>query len=410
VGKAATSNFNFTKKAIERLPQPEGRRSFHYDTATKGLGVMVQRSGHRSFFWLRKVRGSPSWKTIGDFPDLSVENARMKADKLNVKLAQWKADDYDGPNPFEQKPNLALVDVFEDYVTQHLKKHSSNPDKAVKQARWMLDGYLTPWKNRRIGSVQKRDVEKLHTSVAEKHGSVTANRLVTFLRTLFYYAQRKMGWAGRNPARNPGRERILVKESSRRRFIQEEEMARFLATLRQEVNADLQDFVVIALFTGVRSGDIMAMRWDQISGIEWHVPNRKKPDEPYIAPLEQEVIERLKERRKRAGDSPWVFPSGGKTGHIMSFKRSWKQFLKRAKVSDLRIHDLRRTLASWQARQGTSLAIIGKTLGHSDSLKSTEVYARLQTGSVRQSVNQATRAMLDAKDSEPDSAEEENRG
>ena len=406
MGKAGTNSFNFTKKAIERLAPPKGRRSFHYDAATRGLGVMVQRSGHRSFFWLRKVRGAPSWKTIGDFPELSVENAREKADALNVKLARWKADDYDGPNPFEQKPNLALVDVFEDYVAQHLKKHSGNPDKAVKGARWMFDRYLTSWKNRRIGSIQKRDVEKLHTSVAEKHGRVTANRLVTFLRTLFYYAERKMGWAGRNPARNPGREKILVKESSRRRFIQEEEMACFLATLRREVNADLQDFVVIALFTGVRSGDIMAMRWDQISGSEWHVPNRKKPDEPYIAPLEQEVIDRLKDRRKQAGESPWVFPSGGASGHVVSLKRGWKQFLKRAKLTDLRIHDLRRTLASWQAKQGTSLAIIGKSLGHSDSLKSTAVYARLQTGSVRQSVNQATRAMLEAGEMEP--AEEEN--
>lgn len=65
------------------------------------------------------------------------------------------------------------------------------------------------------------------------------------------------------------------------------------------------------------------------------------------------------------------------------------------RIEDLRIHDLRRTLGSWQARTGASLTIIGKSLNHK-SIQSTAVYARLDTDPVRQSVNTATAAIMEA--------------
>jgi integrase len=62
---------------------------------------------------------------------------------------------------------------------------------------------------------------------------------------------------------------------------------------------------------------------------------------------------------------------------------------------DLRIHDLRRTLGSWQAKTGASLAIIGKSLNHKNQ-NTTAIYARLDLDPVRDSVNAATSAMMAA--------------
>ena len=64
-------------------------------------------------------------------------------------------------------------------------------------------------------------------------------------------------------------------------------------------------------------------------------------------------------------------------------------------MTDLRIHDLRRTLGSWQAKTGASLSIIGKSLNHKTH-QATAIYARLDLDPVRQSVNTATQAMLAA--------------
>ncbi len=65
------------------------------------------------------------------------------------------------------------------------------------------------------------------------------------------------------------------------------------------------------------------------------------------------------------------------------------------RIKNLRLHDLRRTLGSWQAKTGTSLAIIGKSLNHK-SLATTLIYARLHLDPVRAAVNTATTAMMEA--------------
>ena len=93
--------------------------------------------------------------------------------------------------------------------------------------------------------------------------------------------------------------------------------------------------------------------------------------------------------------SEYVFPGCGKTGHLVEPKTPWGHVVKRAKLNDCRMHDLRRTLGSWQAAGGASLLIIGKSLGHR-SESATRIYARLATGPVPESVEKATVAMITA--------------
>lgn len=66
----------------------------------------------------------------------------------------------------------------------------------------------------------------------------------------------------------------------------------------------------------------------------------------------------------------------------------------RAGISNLRLHDLRRTLGSYQAATGANSYIIGRSLGHK-STQATAIYARLSIDPVRDSVEKAAKAMLD---------------
>jgi len=68
---------------------------------------------------------------------------------------------------------------------------------------------------------------------------------------------------------------------------------------------------------------------------------------------------------------------------------------KAAGLTNLRPHDPRRSLGPWQAIAGSSLQIIGASLGHGDH-KSTQVYSRLLMDPVRVSVSGAVQAMLTA--------------
>jgi integrase len=155
------------------------------------------------------------------------------------------------------------------------------------------------------------------------------------------------------------------------------------------------DFVNLSLWTGARKADVLAMAWENVLPLEnncWKIPDPK--GDPYDVALTVEAVAILKRRlAKRKNDNRWIFPSFGATGHIVDLKGRWRELLKRAKIENLRQHDLRRTLGSWQAGQGTSLLIIGKSLGHK-SLAATQIYSQVDIDPVRQSVNAATTAMI----------------
>ena len=109
--------------------------------------------------------------------------------------------------------------------------------------------------------------------------------------------------------------------------------------------------------------------------------------------LSPKAIEILERRKDASNGGEWVFPGLGSTGHLVEPKAAWQRICKRAGIEDLRIHDLRRTLGSWQAATGASLPVIGKSLGHK-SLGATQVYARLNIDPVRIAVNRAVDAMM----------------
>lgn len=97
-------------------------------------------------------------------------------------------------------------------------------------------------------------------------------------------------------------------------------------------------------------------------------------------------------------------PVQAKTGHLVEPKKAWARILIRAGIENLRIHDLRRSLGSWQAKTGASLSIIGESLNHK-SVNTTQIYARLDIDPVRDSMNKATGAMLEAGGMKKESAQ-----
>jgi integrase len=381
---------NFTKHSLEDIATDPKQRTVYHDTRTDGLCLRVEPSGRKTFCWFRKINGRPTFKHIGLFPDLTVENARDKANEYNHQFARWKADEYQGESPLEPKRrDLTFTVVLEDYVARHLTAAAKDPARAARSVRWQFTKYVAGWKERKLGSVRQRDVLDLHQHVGDKHGRFTANRLVQLLRALYNWAAQNLSWKGENPARI---KLYSEKLHQRTRFLRADELTRLFSALREEPHRDLRDFVVLSLFTGARMGDVLSARWEniQFDPPSWEIPNPKSRV-PYLVPLMTEAVEILKQRQD--GNSPWVFPGKGKTGHLTGFKHSWPELLRRAKITDLRVHDLRRTLGSWQAATGASLSVIGKSLGH-QSVGSTQIYARLDLDPVRESVERATRAML----------------
>ena len=385
------NTLNFTKRSLEALSIPKKRRATFHDTQTPGLGLLIQPTGHKSFFWFRKVDGIPKWSTIGEFPALSVENARVKAGEFNASLAKWKSADYEGPSPFKQRDGVTFGELFDDYHSEYRSTQAKNPDRSLREERSQFDRYLKPWANKKMDSLRRDEFRDLHSEISKNNGRVIANRTIQLARRVVNWATSPdvEKWHGENPFKFR-----LSKEKSRDRFAQPDELQRLFNVLAAETNVDVRDFILLALYTGQRRGNITAMRWSELSLTAdgkrlWTIADPKNR-ETQVVPLMPEAVAVLTDRRKRVADSSaFVFPSTAKLGHIRDIKRGWKRVKKQAKLSNLTVHDLRRTLGSWMALSGVSLLVIGKALGHK-SLRATEVYARLQTSAVHDAMSLAT--------------------
>jgi integrase len=379
----ARRRFNFTKKALDALPAPShAQRAYYYDVQVRGLAVAVSPAGRKTFVLYRKVNSRPERINIGLYPDLSIEQARGKAEEMNSAIAK-------GENPRDEqramKAENTLGEFFDSYLERFAKVHKRTWKKHDLSN---FNKHLSHWRNRKLSAIQKIDVVNLHNQIGRKSGHYAANRVLELISALFNKAI-EWGWKGENPAAGAP----TFPEHKRERFLQPEEVPAFFKALAVEGNETIRDYILISLFTGARRANVQAMRWEEINleQAKWRIPVTKHGDSETVT-LSPEVLAIL-DTRKASAVREWVFPGTGRSGHLEEPKAAWKRILQRAKIRDLRLHDLRRTLGSWQAAGGSSLIVIGKSLGHK-SLAATQIYARLNLDPVRASVNAATAAMM----------------
>jgi integrase len=298
-----------------------------------------------------------------------------------------------GSNPNESKHLMKSKRDFGTLFGEYIERHAKIHKKTWKTDVGNFKRYLSHWKNKKLNQVDKSDVHKLHTKLGTSIGRYTANRVLELLSTVYNCAM-NWGYITENPT-------VGIKhfyEKSRDRFLQPDEIPRLFKSLENEPNHDIRDYIYISLFTGARKSNVLSMQWNEINFYTkvWRIPETKNGESVSI-PLTTEAIKILKDRKKVVGPkSTYVFPSKtSKTGHLVEPKTGWARILKRANISNLRIHDLRRSLGSWQASTGASLSIIGKTLGHKN-INTTSIYARLNLDPVRESIQLATQAMIKA--------------
>lgn len=370
----------FTKQRIENFPVPEdGRRKDYYDTEVKELLVQVTSAGSRTFYVRRKVKGVSNRIKIGRFPAVSIENARKKAREILGDIEK-------GMNPQDvkraEREELTLGQLFEYYLEQYAKKRCTT----WKDMQENFERYLGQWRDKKLSTIRKTDVQAWVNRLGDKVGPHTGNRNYDNLRALYSWGIKRGYFGGENPCLGIDK----FKTKARERFIQPEEFQKFFTALNEEPSATIRDYVFMSLLTAARKSNVLAMRWDQINFdlSTWYIPETKNGESQTI-PLTEEAIRILKERKaKDKSKSEWVFPAESATGHLVSPNKSFKRILKRAGLSDLRLHDLRRTMGSYLAIQGTSSTIIGKALGHR-SQAATAIYARLTNDPVRQALENA---------------------
>ncbi len=379
------NKINFTKANINVLPIPEpGKRDAYHDAKTSGLQLRVTSTGVKTFSIYRRIKGgSPERVTLGRYPDMTIEQARREAKRISFDIA-------DGKNPAEVKRGCKAEFTFSELFAEYLERHSKPRKKTWAEDESKYKTYLAkPLGCKKLSAIDRRSIALIHSNISKAGRSITANRVLALTSSIFGWAISAGLWES-NPAIGVKRN----KENSRDRFLQSDELPRFFKALAEEENQAIRGYILISLLTGARRSNVLSMKWADINfeRAEWRIEETKNgiPQTVALSPEAAEIL-----RSRLSENDVFVFPGIGKHGHLAEPTKGWKRILKRAGIEDLRIHDLRRTLGSWQAKTGASLAIIGKSLNHKNQ-NTTAIYAQLDLDPVRDSVNTATCAMLTA--------------
>jgi integrase len=388
-GLQLADRFNFTKEKLDALKAPLSGRVAVQDAKTLGLILRVTPTGVKTFSLFRRVKGGePFRETLGRYGKggISIDQARRLAGAINAKAAE-------GVNVAEVRRAHRAERTFAELFSEYVERHAKSQKRTWAEDRQRFEQYLAkPLGRKKLSAINRATIAGIHSAITNDGHPVVANRVIALVSSVFGRAI-EWGLIEHNPAKGIRRNR----ETSRDRFLQADELPRFFKALATEPSEVIRDYILLSLLTGARRDNVLTMRWKDVSlpRTEWRIPHTKNGTAQTI-PLSAEVVAILERRAaEKSASAAFVFPGAGKSGHLVEPKKGWQRVLARAGIEDLHIHDLRRSLGSWQAKTGASLAIIGKSLSHKNP-QTTAIYARLDLDPVRESVARATAAILKA--------------
>lgn len=344
----------------------------------RGFGVRVYASGAKKFVLSYRASGRKRLLTVGDYPAISRDKAEDMAAAYRLQIGE-------GGDPVLEnrysvtatkaapKPNLTAKKTVAALCDAYLSLHASKKRSGDTDERLIRLFVRPAWAKLRVDTLTRAQVAMLHAQVSMKTPG-QANRLLAVIKTMLNKAK-IWGFVPENYG-NPALGVQMNHEESRERFVTPEELPRLATAIEQEPDIRMRAALWLFLLTGARKSELLKARWEDVDLVrrDLRIPNPKQ-GKPHVYPLSTRAVEVLHQLPRFAGN-PFVIV-GNKAGqHLVNISKPWSRVRKRAELSDVRLHDLRRSVGSWLAISGHSLLEIGKVLGHS-SPKTTQIYARL---------------------------------
>ncbi len=283
---------------------------------------------------------------------------------------------------------LTVQELYDEYMA--VKKHEvreTSYDKTDRVLSRFILSYLGSYK---IEKLNQSTLQKWKTNISDKEISIrTKQNIFAEFRTMLNYAV-KMDYLPKNPLAKIGNFKEVYFETAQDKlhYYTSDQFLKYIAAARENCTT-LTDwgyyvFFSIAYYTGMRKGEINALRWSDIEGDIIHVrrsiAQKLKGDDRETPPKNKSsyrdlqmpapLIEILKEHkgRQQAADGfseDWRVCGGIQCLRDTSLDVKNRQFAEKAQLPHIRIHDFRHSHASLLANEGINIQEIARRLGHS---------------------------------------------
>ena len=344
---------------IIRDAKPAAKPHIIWDQTVIGLGVKVFPSGGKSFVLSYRAGGRKRLATIARCSELSLKAARERAGAELVSIRDGEGDPLKRRREARAAPTIAdLIGQFFDVEVPARIARGKMRANTVEVYRYQTHKHVLPAiGKRRVADVVDADIERM---VAPLPG-VSRNRVLALSSRLFTLAER-LKWRPQHS--NPVRGIERAREEPRDRVLAPSEMAA-LAKVLDAAEAQCPAAVAairVAALTGLRIGEVLAVRWEHVDFETGRLTLPETKTGRRVHDLPTAAVEVLAALPRING---WCFTTG--TDAAITYKTVRGVFARvvaAAGLSDVRLHDLRRTVMTRAAAAGVGTHVLRDLLGH----------------------------------------------
>jgi len=344
---------------LRRRTEMKGHTIYRYD-----VGSVIERKTKN-----REVRFYIDFQYDGQRMREVVKGARRRVEAVKAlysRVSDALRGKYNLP---KEKPKL----TFNEMADLYLEKYSKPNKKSWKTSDTVHLSVLKPFfGSHKLSEITPLMIEEYRSQrLSDGLKKCSINREVSCLRKIFNVA---INWcyASENPVKKI--KFFSEKENLRERVLSEAEEPK----LFEACSTSLKPILLVALHTGMRKGEIFKMKWVDVdlSKPEIRIPE-SKGGKMRTLPINSILYHTLYQLKQVNGSHEHVFPNPDTGKPYTDIKRSFHSACKRARIKNLRFHDLRHTFASRLVRKGVDLVIIKELMGHA-SIVTTQRYLHSQ--------------------------------
>lgn len=329
-----TQQFFFYPHILDNLPLPEKGFDVCQDMGDKRLRLYVTARGAKTFFTRRRIKGKDVRVIIGNYPNLSIDEARNMLDPTIQKVS----------NPLQtRKKRMRFERAVKIFISEKIHRAEGSRQKLERAIKSFWSSLFDKY----INEITAAELIALNDDIAKNHGHATANRMREIIKSLFNFAILK-NWCETNPA-------ILIQpvvEHRRQNNLTMKSLKKILTGIKKEKNPVLKNLFLMLIYGFMRKSEIFAMDWNNLDMRQYYYKQTPLTDKAAV------LLQNMPQHGK------WVFPNG-RGGHIVDPRVSWASIVKKVGLKDVQMNDctklLRRTL-KWSNRAETLRANMNTVL------------------------------------------------